>query len=159
MADEIQMSSARRFAQRFVVSGVRNGLSANAIQANLQAAGLGYRRADLLADVARYANVPTTRRGYSDLNLDQLIPPDITIRMPTTGGTRYQYVFSVPATDVSSGEQFDITYSIVSPFELLPALATALARVNVDFEQNYNATPDLEGLELIGANTFYSEVP
>lgn len=148
------MSAARRFAQKFVVSGVRNGLSANAIQRSLVAAGLGYRREDLLTDIARYTNVPTSRRGFAELPLDQFIPLDFTAQMFTKGTTRYQYVFNVPATDINTGESFDITYSVVSPTELLPAFAYSLASQNVDFESNYNATPDLSGLEMIGANTF-----
>lgn len=158
MALNLSPDKAYRFAQHFVVSGVRQGLSANAIQNNLQSLGLGYRRENLLADIRRYQDVPARMPRLTQQEFTTYLAPNLTIKMPTKGGTRWQYAYTVNAVNLDTGEEVPVTYSIVSPFRLTPELAQAQAMVKIDFAQS-NLQPDFSSLDLMGENQFYSELP
>ena len=158
MALSLTDAQKQRFSQHFVVAGVRAGLSANAIQKNLQAVGLGYRRENLLADVARYQNVPARMPRLTQAEFSKYLAPNLTIKMPTTGGTRYQYAFTITATNINTGDTTDITYSVVSPTRLTPEIASAYAQTTVDFGAS-NLQPDYGSLALLGETQFYSELP
>lgn len=154
MAATLTDAQAAIYRQRFIVSGIREGLSANTIISNLTTAGLGQRRSTLLDQIRQFQEGGARLPRLPSTPLTEFLPDNLTINYHTSGKERYQYVYSVPATDIATGEAFDITYSITSPIRLVPDLANALASQNVDFEGNYNATPDLSGLDLLAENRF-----
>ena len=98
------MSLVRRQAQKFIVSGLRRGLSGNQIQADLQSKTLGYRRQDLQADV-RYWKDGLARSDFIKfVNYGARPSVDLYIQTGWQTKGRFETVVEVKYRDRLTGE-------------------------------------------------------
>lgn len=158
MAAKISRGDTRIYAQRFVIQGVRAGLSGNAILQQLRDVGLGYRTQNFYEDYSRYLGSSKLPRLSSVARLPKDYSLQYKIRVPTTGGSRYQYTFSVTGTNRDTGEEQDITFSFVSPYPLLDDVIKArLDAMPLDSQYNLDFNP--EDVSAMPVYEFFSEVP
>lgn len=154
---------ARLYVQRFIVRGVREGMSGNQILTMLRSASvngvsLGYRTETFYQDYNRYLNAKTPPlltglkafpRGFS---IDYSLP------IPTRGGERWMYPILVRGTDTQTGDTVEQMMSVVSPFPIDDALLPSAFEA-LDVENNYNFTPNWDNSEPQQPRQFYSELP
>lgn len=163
MAAALKRGDARVYAQRYIISGVRSGLSGNQILQNLRSVSidgqsLGYRTQTFYQDYNRYTettNLPSKRTLPS-------LPKDFTanysFKIPSTGGNRWNYVANVKGLNTTTGETESITFSFTSSVplldELIPsAFETAFSGMYSQIQYNIN------DVEFSNPRQFFSEVP
>lgn len=125
MAQALERGGARLYAQKYIISGIRQGLSGNQILQNLQSVSfngvsLGYATQTFYADYNRYLNASTapTLRGLPSLPGGQV--QGFTFTSPTRAGTRFMYTQELRGRNSTTGEISRQNISIVSPFPILP---------------------------------------
>jgi len=98
-----QLSDSARFAYPFIQSGVRQGLSANAIGKALTAQGAGVRRSELLSLVRREADIWTHGQNLRYLNLNSRPNIDTLPEALTTIRRQFSYVVELRGQSLSDG--------------------------------------------------------
>lgn len=150
MAIAWSSAQVRTYAQRFVISAVRKGLTANEIQRQLSSIiintdtgqTLGYRRTNLLSDIARYKENPPRMPRLSQAERARIYQSSMIITVPYPGAHRYLYPYTISGYDASTGTPHTITFSFTSHVLLTPELADNLALTAVDFSRHYNIEAD-----------------
>lgn len=107
MVTPLRPGSNRALAQPYVQRAVREGVSADALQAQLRAQGIGYRRQDLLSDRRYFAGAARQVDALKSVRRDFLPSADV---HPTWHGTqiadyRYQVRGTITFRDGSTEDR------------------------------------------------------
>ncbi len=163
MPSTFARGDARIYVQRFIVKGIRQGMSGNQIlqmlrSASVNGVSLGYRTELFYRDYNRYLNAKTPPLLTGLKAFPSGFSVDYSLPTPTRGGERYMYPILVRGTNTDTGEPTEQMMSVVSPYPidnvLLPAAYEALS-----VEERYNFTPNWDQSEPQQPKQFYSELP
>jgi len=128
MSFRLQPLKRRRFAQHFMVEGIRLGLSGRTIADQLRSVGLGYRNAVYLKDLRRIRRFKPRKMRMTLSELQSLQPDRRTLSMLGRGRTKYQQVFQLPIKSFKTGKVVrEQTISFISSRKMIPDVAIALA--------------------------------
>lgn len=144
-------SKNRGIAQSMVEKGVSLGMTLSSIQETLQEAGLGYRRADIAADIRRIEG----RRLYEDpisrLRPESFVPVHMVEELPYNMTTNYWYRAKAVWTDPSTGQETERHFIWGSDDWLRPQDAIGELEDNVPVA-DYEAAMQLTSVTLIGVS-------
>lgn len=163
MAASLLRGEARIYAQRYIVAGVREGLTGNQILQNLRnvsvdGQSLGYRTETFYEDFNRYSSAKRLPAATRLPSLPDNFSTDYSFKIPSTGGHRFNYMATVTGIDRNSGETVDIPFSFTSPIPILDELlpdAFKNAFENMYQQVDYNP----EDVVFSEPREFFSEVP
>lgn len=127
MASRITPGSNRGNAQKFLVSGVRLGLTNSAIYDQLRAGGLSYDKTAFSQDMQRLRSNPLPRQAPFGSLTGFTSFTGKPVKLLTGGSPRFQYIFS--ARTRNSFGQFNggsVTWSFTSPSLLIPDIANGI---------------------------------
>lgn len=168
MAISFKSGSARLYAQRYIISGLRQGLSANQIYSNLTSAGVSYRRGSstdpnsFYGDVARYNDNlgAASLRGLS--KLPGMVGNVAEFSIPTARkrGIVYNYPIVIHGTNIDTGEPIDINFSFNSGTKIINALLPSAIQVAWDNflkqpQSNIRFNPESD-VTMLPVRRFYS---
>lgn len=133
----------QRFAQHFMVAGIRQGLSNNNILDQLQAVGLGYRRQVFLRDMRRIRRFKPRQPPMTRAEKDNYLSSNRTLGMLGRGRTKFQYVFRVPMRDPISNKIIERkSISFISSRELIADVAFKIAETAIPLQGTDPNQPD-----------------
>lgn len=167
MATSLQRGEARLYAQRYIIKGIRDGLSGNQVLQNLRSvtigeSSLGYRTETFYQDYNRYAkNIEdVTLRGTARIpgSLSSMITFDIP--SAKTPGNRYNYPVIIHGVNKDTGEPIDLNFSFNSPVKILDDLlpnAVQSAWDNLDKKPQSDIEFNPEDIEYLDSRHFYEE--
>lgn len=159
MAQLLSPEKTQSYAQRLIIAGIREGLSGNAIQKNLQSVGLGYNRQQMLSDISRYRKTDPNLPRVSLPAFKQYLSDNFYYQIPTTGGTRYKTAFTMDAINKDTGKTVrQVPFSIISQYKLIPDIALSQALDGIDWAAS-NLTPLPDSAEMMQPQKFVSELP
>ena len=163
MAAKFARGDARMYAQKFIVRGIREGLSGNQILQNLRSASvdgqsLGYRTETFYADYNRYLEAKTPPSLVGLANIPKNLNVAFSLKFPTTGGNRWQYPVIVSGTNRDTGESVTRMVSLVSPFPIDESLLPG-ALENINFTDESNIEVNWDQSQIQQPRQYYSELP
>lgn len=148
MADSFfGQGDARLYAQKFIVRGIREGLSGNQILQNLRSVQigdqtLGYRTEMFYQDYNRYLTSSRTPTLRGLPTLPGGVVTGYSLVYPTSGGNRFMYTQVMRGRDQQTGEIVHQPISIVSPIPIDATLQqAALVNAFQDFDYKVNLLP------------------
>lgn len=144
MALDLSESQAARVRQVYMLSGIRQGLSGNAIIDSLRALGLGQRTQTMQQQIASLVGRPGPLPSLDAETLQALYNETPQANFTSRSSNNFVYTFKfAPGTEVS-GDYVPDVWSIVSPFALPPQLAQvqALEILKLDDESQSSLTPE-----------------
>ncbi len=116
---------AQATAQRYIVSGVRLGLSGANILSVLRQQGLGYRTQDFYKDLTKISSSMAYRRGLTANDVNSLLPDQGFVQLTSISKSSYVYPFTVNIVD-GSGNVIDTkTFSYSTKTALPQSMAVA----------------------------------
>lgn len=135
---------------QFILKGITQGLSGNAIQKALTANGLGVRRTDLLSRIAQLSNVPQRASVLRFVPNGAYPGQDLF----TVGGSYqtkpYLYTVRMDVVDNVTGERRTMWRQISSSDVLTPGEAKEAAEDNISTaDSNHDVTVDTQALETV----------
>lgn len=114
------LTGGAKAALPYIIHGVTAGLSANKIGEALQEAGLGIRRASLLAAVRGVREAIVGGEIQEGLKAEELPPPGVFRGSLTFMQRNYAYIVEVHGTNATTGAQ-DIRHITISSDQILSA--------------------------------------
>lgn len=150
---DVSDAARRNVAIYYVIKGVRLGVSANSIQRTLQSVGLGYRRADLLADVSYYKSNPSRLPRLTPFQQQWFAPVDFYMKIPSRGATFNKFVFNVSAQNTRTNSISVRTLSYVSSKNLTPYEAFTQLQQALEARYDYVAV-DASASEFVDAYAY-----
>lgn len=148
MPKQFTEAQAARIRQVYMLSGIRQGLSGNAIIDTLRAIGLGQRTEVMQKQIASLIGRPGRLPSLDAETLSTLYDQAPALNFTSRSSKNYVYSFKVSGLDLTSGRNKTVTLSIVSDRALIPGIAERMFTENVDFEQSGGLTPDLNTIEM-----------
>lgn len=121
---------AQATAQRYIVSGVRLGLSGASILNILRDNGLGYRTQNFYQDLTAISSSLKYRRGLTAADVSKALPSQGFIQLSSLTKASYVYPFSVNIVD-GNGNVIDTRVFSYSSKSVMPQdLAAAVFKQN-----------------------------
>lgn len=121
---------AQASAQRYIVSGLRLGLSGASILNILRSNGLGYRTQNFYSDLTAISSSLKYRRGLTANDVNNVLPTQGFIQLSSLSKASYVYPFSVNIVD-GNGNVIDTRVFSYSTKSVLPqSMAVALFKQN-----------------------------
>lgn len=103
----------RRQSQKFILSGIRRGLSGNKIQLDLIAKGLGYRRANILSDVKYWRDALSKGDHLKFVNMASRPSPRLYMQTGWQTKGRFETLVDVSFRDNLTGVESTQTVTVV----------------------------------------------
>jgi len=138
---DMDPAKARAYAQAFIISGAREGISGAEIYRTITAAGIDIAQSTFYRDYARYRSRPGRVPLQSNVEFQSFLADRFTSRESVTSGKRYQYSYIVKGMNLDTGEEEQRFISTVANKPLIPIVAFAQARNLADWVA-YRFSPD-----------------
>lgn len=127
MALNLTEQQAARVRQVYMLAGIRQGLSGNAIIDSLRSLGLGLRTSTMQAQIASLVGRPGPLPSLDNETLATLLDAAPTVNFVSRSSNNYVYTFQFQEGVSATGNYVPDTWSITSEYAIPDQLAKAQA--------------------------------